>query len=115
MSDGRSVVQAPAAGHSLRARRLGIDTQFEAVVFMRKDCAICRSEGFAAHNRLLLRAGERHVIATSRLISLLTTRPHYRNQPGAGLTLRTATPLQSAILTRLNPSVTSGAESTATS
>ena len=64
MSDGRSVVQAPAAGHSLRARRLGIDTQFEAVVFMRKDCAICRSEGFAAHNRLLLRAGERHVIAT---------------------------------------------------
>lgn len=64
MSEGRSVAPAPAGGHSLRARRLGIDTQFEAVVFMRKDCAICRSEGFAAHNRLLLRAGERHIVAT---------------------------------------------------
>ena len=64
MSHVRSVVQTPAEEHSLRARRLGVDTQYEAVVFMRKDCAICRSEGFAAHNRLLLRAGERHIIAT---------------------------------------------------
>jgi len=58
------VTQIPADGHSLRARRLGVDTQYEAVVFMRKDCPVCRSEGFVAHNRLLLRAGERHVIAT---------------------------------------------------
>ena len=55
----------PAAGaHALRARRLGVDTQYEAVVFMHKDCPVCRSEGFVAHNRLLLRAGDRHVIAT---------------------------------------------------
>jgi thymidine phosphorylase len=50
--------------HGLRARRLGIDTHFEAVVFMHKDCHVCRSEGFTAHNRVLLRAGTRHVIAT---------------------------------------------------
>jgi thymidine phosphorylase len=56
---------APAPDrHQLRVRRLGIDTQFEPVVFMHKECAVCRSEGFVAHNRLLLRAGERHVIAT---------------------------------------------------
>ncbi len=55
----------PAAGaHALRARRLGVDTQYEAVVFMHKECPVCRSEGFVAHNRLLLRAGDRHVIAT---------------------------------------------------
>lgn len=48
----------------LQARRLGIDTQSEFVVFMRKDCPVCRSEGFAAHNRVLLQAGDRHVIAT---------------------------------------------------
>ena len=48
----------------LQARRLGIDTQSELVVFMRKDCPVCRSEGFATHNRVLLQAGARHVIAT---------------------------------------------------
>lgn len=57
-------MSTPADAHYLRARRLGIDTQYEAVVFMRKDCPVCRSEGFIAHNRLLLRAGERHIIAT---------------------------------------------------
>jgi thymidine phosphorylase len=43
---------------------MGIDTQYEAVVFMHKNCPVCRSEGFTAHNRILLRAGNRHIIAT---------------------------------------------------
>lgn len=64
MSNARPRAPTSVGGHSLRARRLGVDTQYEAVVFMRKDCPICRSEGFAAHNRLLLRAGKRHIIAT---------------------------------------------------
>ena len=50
--------------HPLRVRRLGIDTQYEAVVFMHKECHVCRSEGFVAHTRVLLRAGPRAVIAT---------------------------------------------------
>lgn len=54
----------PTDARRLRARRLGVDTQYEAVVFMHKDCAICRSEGFVAHNRILLRAGNRQVVAT---------------------------------------------------
>lgn len=69
MSDARPGVQTPTGEHHLRARRLGVDTQYEAVVFMRKDCPICRSEGFIAHNRLLLRAGERHIIATLHQIT----------------------------------------------
>lgn len=52
------------ASNSLRARRLGIDTQYEAVVLMRKDCPICRSEGFAAHTRIRLTCGDRNIIAT---------------------------------------------------
>lgn len=58
--------KAPAGErpHQLRARRAGIDTQHEAVVFMHKECPVCRSEGFTAHNRVLLRAGDREVIAT---------------------------------------------------
>jgi thymidine phosphorylase len=63
MSDGRSAA-SPIARNHVRARRLGLDTQFEAVVFMHKDCHVCRSEGFAAHARVLLRHGEREVIAT---------------------------------------------------
>ncbi len=55
----------PGAGpNTLRARRLGLDTQYEAVVFMHKECLVCRSEGFSAHTRVLLRHGERQVIAT---------------------------------------------------
>jgi len=52
------------AANQLTARRLGIDTQFEAVVFMRKDCHVCRSEGFAAHARIRLSHGDRSIIAT---------------------------------------------------
>ncbi len=50
--------------HGLRARLLGIDTHAETVVFLRKDCPVCRSEGFTSHNRILLSAGDRHAIAT---------------------------------------------------
>ncbi|MEQ8388901.1 MAG: thymidine phosphorylase family protein [Alphaproteobacteria bacterium] len=53
-----------SAPNTLRARRLGIDTQYEAVVFMREDCPICRSEGFAAQARVRLTHGEQSVIAT---------------------------------------------------
>jgi thymidine phosphorylase len=48
----------------LKARRFGIDTQYEAFVFMHKDCPVCRSEGFAAHTRVVLHAGNKQVIAT---------------------------------------------------
>jgi len=48
----------------LKARRLGIDTQQEAVVFMRKDCHVCRAEGFDSHARVYLKRGDRWVIAT---------------------------------------------------
>ena len=40
--------------HQLVARRLGIDTHSETVVFLRKDNVISRSEGFTSHNRILL-------------------------------------------------------------
>jgi thymidine phosphorylase len=48
----------------LRARRLGVDTLDEPIVFMNASCHVCRSEGFEARSRVLLRAGERRVIAT---------------------------------------------------
>jgi len=52
------------APNTLVARRLGIDSQHEDVVFMRADCHICRSEGFTAHSRIAVGFGRRTVIAT---------------------------------------------------
>lgn len=56
--------QAAPRTNSVRARRLGLDTQYEAVVFMHEECHVCRSEGFTAHTRVLLCHGDREVIAT---------------------------------------------------
>ena len=54
---------SPRTNH-MRVRRLGLDTQHESVVFMHKDCQVCRSEGFNAHARVLLSNGKHSVIAT---------------------------------------------------
>jgi thymidine phosphorylase len=61
-SDGAAC--EPSRPNSVRARRIGLDTQYEAIVFMRKDCQVCRSEGFSAHTRVLLCNGKRRIIAT---------------------------------------------------
>lgn len=41
----------------LRARRIGVETQHEHVVFMREDCHVCKSEGFSVPARVLLTRG----------------------------------------------------------
>lgn len=56
--------EAGAAVDTIRVRRLGVDTRYEAVILMHKECHVCRSEGLAAHTRVLLRHGAREVIAT---------------------------------------------------
>jgi thymidine phosphorylase len=53
----------------LQVRRLGIDTYFEPVVFMRSDCAICRSEGFESHSRILVSLRGHHVLATLNIVT----------------------------------------------
>ena len=54
--------------HSLRLRRLGIDTYQEPVIYMRSDCHICRSEGFEAEARIRLTHKDRAIIATLNVI-----------------------------------------------
>lgn len=53
---------------SLRARRLGIDTYQEPIVFMRADCVICRSEGFTALARVRLTIDNHSLIATVNVV-----------------------------------------------
>ncbi|WP_371349155.1 thymidine phosphorylase family protein [Ancylobacter sp. IITR112] len=47
----------------LRAKRLGLHTQHQAVVIMRTDCHVCRSEGLAARSQVLVSIGNRQVQA----------------------------------------------------
>ena len=48
---------------TLTARRIGIHTQREPVVFLRRDCPVCRSEGLASRSQVIVRAGSREVTA----------------------------------------------------
>lgn len=53
-----------APANLLKAKRLGLLAQDEAIVLMRSDCHVCRSEGLSARARVILRAGGHEVIAT---------------------------------------------------
>jgi thymidine phosphorylase len=63
----------------LIARRLGIDTRHEAVIFMRADCHICRAEGFTAHTRVRVTNGRHSIIAT---LYHVTTNILHHNEAG---------------------------------
>jgi thymidine phosphorylase len=52
----------------LRAWRTGIDTHQEPVVYMRRDCPVCRAEGFTTQARVQLAVGERSVVATLSVV-----------------------------------------------
>ncbi len=48
----------------LKARRIGLDTHEQPVIITRRDCPVCRSEGFSAHARIRVQAGNKRIIAT---------------------------------------------------
>jgi thymidine phosphorylase len=47
----------------LGVKRLGIQSLQEAQIFMRKDCHVCRSEGFSSHARVLVSHNGRSIVA----------------------------------------------------
>jgi len=52
----------------LRLKYLGIDTYKEPVIYMRKDCHICRSEGFESQSRVQVTLNHVSLIATLNII-----------------------------------------------
>src|SRR5690242_20029288 len=52
----------------LRLVRAGIDTYQQAVVFMHRDCHVCRAEGFTALTRVRIRCGVREITATLNVV-----------------------------------------------
>lgn len=61
--------QPQPKNNTLRLKRLGIDTHEETVVYMRKDCHICRAEGFFAQARVRISAKGASIIATLNTIT----------------------------------------------
>jgi thymidine phosphorylase len=55
-----------AAG--LRLRLLGIDTLQEHVIYMRRDCHVCRAEGFEAQTRVEVALRGRRILATLNVV-----------------------------------------------
>ena len=54
--------------NGLRLRVLGIDTQQEYVIYMRRDCHVCRAEGFQARTRVEVTLGGQCIIATLNVV-----------------------------------------------
>ena len=52
------------SSNNLRARRIALDTHDQPVLLTRRDCPVCRSEGFSAHARVRVQNGNRRIIAT---------------------------------------------------
>ena len=66
------VVARPArrASALVRLRRMGIDTYQAPVIYMRRACAVCRSEGFEAQSRIEIRRDGRTVVATLNVLTV---------------------------------------------
>jgi len=69
MIDSSPTGSHAATDHSLRALRIGIHAQHEAIVFMRTDCHVCRSEGLSARSQVSVRNDGREIIATLYQVS----------------------------------------------
>lgn len=58
----------PPAPSRLVLRRIGIDTYQEPVLYMHRDCAVCRSEGFEAQSRVEVLLEGRGIVATLNVV-----------------------------------------------
>src|SRR5665647_361690 len=72
ISDDRLAPDAPQgenlATSNLAVRRVAIDTYRENVVYLHRDCAVYRAEGFQALSKVEVRANGQHILATLNVV-----------------------------------------------
>jgi thymidine phosphorylase len=68
VKDDDGSAEISSAPHILRARRMGIDTYQETIVYMRADCAVCRSEGFESQSRVRVATKNDAIVATLNVL-----------------------------------------------
>lgn len=54
---------------SLRLRRLGIDTYRQPVLYLRCDAPVCRAEGFEAQTLVVVRCGDKSLVAVLNVVT----------------------------------------------
>lgn len=59
---------SPVLPATLRARRPGLHTGYELLIWVRSDSPLCLSQGFRAQMRLVVSAGEKRVIAVLQVL-----------------------------------------------
>ena len=76
IDDPTRAMHTEALGHTehtevnvLKLRPLGIDTYQEPVIYMSRDCPVCRSEGWEAQTRLHVTLGDRSIVATLNVVT----------------------------------------------
>ena len=52
----------------MRLVRAGIDTYQQAVVYMHRDCAVCRAEGFNSLTRIRIRTADHELVAILNVV-----------------------------------------------
>jgi thymidine phosphorylase len=65
-----------SAANRLPLRRLGIDTYQEPVLYMHRDCHVCRSEGFEAQSRVEVALNGHTIVATLNVVNGDFLSPH---------------------------------------
>lgn len=73
------MILTPERATTLQARRLGIDTRQEPIIYLRADSPVCRSEGFSALSRVLVHTEHCKTIAT---LNIVTSEMLHRGQIG---------------------------------
>ncbi|WP_290702743.1 thymidine phosphorylase family protein [Amphritea sp.] len=63
------MISTPERATTLQARRLGIDTRQEPIIYLRADSPVCRSEGFSALSRVLVHTEHNKIIATLNIVT----------------------------------------------
>lgn len=58
----------PGTATRLTLVRLGIDTYREFVIYMNRDCPVCRSEGFVVRSRIRVSHADRSILATLNVV-----------------------------------------------
>ena len=64
-----SIETASADDGPVRIRRVGVDTYLESVVYLHRDSAACKSIGFEAQSRVLVRCADRRIVATVNVVT----------------------------------------------
>ena len=73
------MIFTPERATTLQARRLGIDTRQEPIIYLRADSPVCRSEGFSALSRVQVHTEHCKTIAT---LNIITSEMLHRGQIG---------------------------------